>query len=427
MNPKLLVKNNIFVIPYTEKGEGLNIVYLPLHRQAVIATVNDIDDLCDGLKGKSEVSPTARQIISILQQERLKIYETPRSIDGLLNMMILPNSRCNFKCSYCYSAQGRNGKEIDPNTLRAALDYFLGKNRASDQRLTISILGGGEPMLSWHLLKPALDYAYRLAEKRGMALPVSLVTNGSIVTDDLIDYCLSHDISVSVSFDILEDVQNSQRGHYSEVVDNINRLTDAGIDVAFNTVITNDNVDRMTEMIRHMNDVTPKVKKVSFKSLISGDYFSTVERRREYYCHSIDNFFEARKVAADLGIYLTSPYLNSVICVADRYCPGKFVVGAEGTVSICHCVSSKNDKLYQSHTFASFDADGRLIVDKEKFAEIQNHDQNFYPRCAECEARWHCAGGCYTDNCTMSADEHDAYCDSMRYFLKKYILTYLLK
>lgn len=411
----------------TESYKGKYIVYLPLQGYATTVDEKVLKNLCRVVGGEEVSNPCVETILSHLKDEKKRTFLTPHSEDGLLNMMILPNNKCNFNCSYCYSAAGRSGKEISLKTLRYALDYFLDEQRAVGERLTISILGGGEPMLSWNILLPALDYAYSLADKRNKTLPISLVTNGSIVTDEMLAFCKSHGISVSVSFDILEDVQNGQRGHYDTVKFNINRMTEYGLDIAINTVITNTNINQMSEMIKHLNSIAPGVKKVSFKSLISADYFSSIEDRKNYYHTFIDNFFNAQSLAEKFGIYLTSPYQNASMCLADRYCPGKFVVTAEGTVSICHCVSSSSDLLHDKFVFGKIKDGGKVEIDHTLLSDILSHNQNYYERCIECPARWNCAGGCYTDNCTMNPLEHNAYCDSMKYFLEKYLLKNVIK
>ena len=407
------------------KHVGDWIVYLPLVGYAQIVPLEVIDELRNAVEGrKYKQKDVVDTILQHLNDPMKKVYYTSKDESGLLNMMILPNNKCNFHCSYCYSAHGRSGKEISIDKMYSALDYFLDTQRAVNERLTISVLGGGEPLLSWGVLKPALDYAYHKNAARGKKLPVSLVTNGSIISEDIMHYCKSNNISLSVSFDILEDIQNKQRGNYELVKNNINKFAEYGLDVALNTVITNENVNRMDEMIRHMADVMPLVKKVSFKSLISDSYFPTLESRKRYYKQFVDNFFEAQEIAKEKGIYLISPYWNAVICLADRYCPGKFVLTAEGTLSICHCVSSSKDVLYDKFIFGNVGENGEVIIDEDKLTEILGYNQHKFYRCKSCACKWHCAGGCYTDNCTMDEDARNAYCISMRYFLERFILRH---
>lgn len=427
MNFEILAKHNVFLIPFTEKGKDRYIAYLPIQKFATECSFNEIEEACQILSGNEDANFNGNRITCHLSDEKQKIFFVPRTVDEITHMAILPNSKCNFSCSYCYSAYGRNGKELKLESLKAALEYFLDKERIPHKRLTMSILGGGEPMLSWSMLRQALDYAFELSERRHQALPVCIVSNGSVVTDDFIEYCLLHDIKVNISFDILEDVQNNQRGHYKKVVDNINHLTDRGISVAFYTVVTNENVERISEMINHMRKITPNVKKVSFKSLISNDYFISTEKRTEYYYRFIDNIFSVKPLANSLGIEISSPFSDSVLCLTDRFCPGKFVVGAENTISICHCVSSHKDVLFNSQTYAEVNQEGKVVFNKQKFSDILSHDQNFYKSCTSCEARWHCAGGCYTDMSTIGDEDRKVYCKAMKYFLKRYLINTLLK
>ena len=424
MTLNALTLKDIYPIEITTgRNIGKWMVYLPLTGYVKMVTKDTVGELAKAAEGKEYGDKeTVDEILSHLNDPQKKIYYTSADENGLLNMMILPNNRCNFHCSYCYSAYGRSGKEISFETLAAALDYFLDPGRAPGERLTISVLGGGEPLLSWKLLKKALDYAYMKAEARGRELPVSLVTNGSIISEDIMSYCKEHRISLSVSFDILEDIQNEQRGSYALVKDNINRFAEYGVDIALNTVITNANVGRMDEMILHMSESLPLVDKVSFKSLISDSYFPTIESREQYYRQFVDNFFAAQELASQKGIYLISPYWNAVICLADRYCPGKFVVTAEGTLSICHCVSSEKDLLYDRFIFGRIEDDGQVTVDREKLTEILGYNRHKFERCRDCSCSWHCAGGCYADNCTMDEAGRQAYCKSMRYFLERFLL-----
>lgn len=425
----ILTTNNIFPLKITSgEQQGKWIIYLPLAGYACIGDSSIISDLTKALTQKPYTqSDTTETILSHLKDEPKPIYTTEGSIHDLSTMMILPNNKCNFHCSYCYSAGGRNGKEISPDTLKSAIAYFLDPSRNNSRKLAISILGGGEPLLSPQVWKPALDYAYTLANQNERNLSVSLITNGSIVSEETIRYCKEKNIYLSISFDVLEDIQNQQRGHYDLVKDNINKCTEAGLDVAINTVITRDNVHRMEEMINHMADVLPKVKKILFKSLISDTYFPDVKSRIAYYQQFVDNFFAAQAIAQSYGIYLTSHYQNVVICLADRYCSGKFVVTAEGTISICPLVSSSQDRFYDKFIYGTITPDKTINIDSNKLKSILSHDQNKLAQCIDCPAKWHCAGGCYMDYCGMSAEEHEAYCVSMRYFLEKYLLQNIIK
>lgn len=416
-------KNNIALLPYPNTQKV--IVYLPFAKYATVVNSPEVSCLESAISElKDNHTDTHLEgIIGKLKENTAHLYKTPRTADGMRSLMLLPNNKCNFQCSYCYSAKGRTNNEISPNILKAGLAYFLNPQRAKDEKLSISVLGGGEPLLSWDVLKPALEYALAKSDKRTKPCPISLVTNGSICSDEIISFCIDNNISVSVSFDILPKVQNKQRGHWEKVSANINRFAEAGIDVALNTVISNENVTYMTEMVEHLLIHNPLVKKVSFKTLIAKDYFQDIVSRRNYYKSFISNFFEAKKIADEHGIWLTCSYMNTCITLTDRYCHGKFVITSEGDISTCHTVGSKHDDLYDEFIFGHIDeSTGQVTIDNKKLSQILSHDVYYNTSCEDCPARWHCAGGCYADHFHLDKEEHNAYCESMQLFLAYYLI-----
>lgn len=426
MNVEILNKHNIYVTSYPESNNTDKfIVYLPLVGYAEVQDSKGIQNLCSVLSGSTVTSnPSSKRVISHLHDKHLPIYWTPTSSEGLCNMMILPNNVCNLKCTYCYSAFGRTGKVISIEKLKRAIGYFFRKSRNPFDHLTVSILGGGEPLLSWDIVRESLDFLYGMEHNKDRIIPVSLVTNGTIWQREIADYCVIHNISLSVSFDVIERIQNKQRGNYLQVVENINKFSDSGLDVALNTVITKDNVDLMNKMLYTMETTTPNVKKISFKPIISNEYFNSIEERDAYYNRFVNNFFIAKEKAQERGIFLTTPYLNNAQYLSDRYCPGKFVITAEGDISICHCVSSPKDKLYDKFVYGKIKNDGNIHIDEEKLGKILAHNHNFLSTCDSCIARWHCAGGCYADMCTISDKATESYCKSMQFFMQKYLVKH---
>ncbi len=419
---------NIYV---REQNADGYLIYLPLARYAKVLRKEQmlqLKECCERNELDKFPNSELKNYIGKTLVPSKNIFLTEYDIEGFTNMMILPNNICNFKCTYCYSAQGRSGNAIDLNSLKSAINYFLNRRQPQGRRFTISILGGGEPLLSWPLLKEALDYAYSLADEHRLSLPISIVTNGSIFSYDIANYMKMHNVSLGVSFDILPEIQNRQRGHYETVKSNINQFTEAGVDVALNAVITLENIDRMNDMLDAMVTNTPRIKKVFFKSLISDNYFSSPKERMNYYRRFVDNFFEALDKAKEYGIWLTSPYLNNAMCVSDRFCPGIFVVTSDGDISICPCIGSRKDKLFDKFIYGHISENGKVEINDKKLKLILSHNHNRNERCRDCIAHWHCAGGCYADNSTIG-DDHDAqnaYCESMQYFIERYIKKYIL-
>lgn len=400
-------RNNLFIL---NGPAGKRIMYAPFSDIAIITEANAVSEL------------TEKELNSIPAPNK-SIYRTIHHSSGLANLMVLPNNKCNFHCSYCFSAKGRSKDELSWSKLEAGIRYFFAPDRLRGRKATLSILGGGEPLISWQITRKAIELAEGLYfEQRNEKLNVSIVSNCSLVDDSFITFCKEHEIFVTASFDILEELQNNQRSQYDKVLANIIRLTNAGIKVDVTAVITRDSTFRQKEMIEHIIRTIPLVSRVSFRYVLSETYFADAQDRCQYYKDFIDQFFIAQKTADQAGIALTCPYQNLMTVPVDRHCPGKFVITPTGHISTCFCVSSPMEKHFNDFIFGHIDESGAVTLDEDKLSAILSCDKNTRTECRFCPAQWHCAGGCYSDNIFMDEDEKKAYCESMNYFLTKYLI-----
>lgn len=395
----------LFEIPINDGiNKGKTIVYAPLKGFVQLAGNKDeiraykryAEDLYDRSIGMTSVDP--------------KEFRT---------LMILPNNKCNFHCSYCYSAKGRSNIEMSREMLYGALEWFITPDRLPGKKLTIIFIGGGEPLLSWPIVRDGVEYALELNKKRYGELYISLVTNCSILNDEIIDFCLRTNTGICASYDILEDAQRRYRGHYDEVTNNINIYSSRGVDVGITTVVTEENIHRMSEMMTLMHERIPLVKQVSLKPLVPNDSFTKFATISDYYQSFVDNFFKAKENADKLGIRLTCPYFNAVSVLQNRFCDGKFVLSADGNITGCNFVSSPSDIGFEKFKIGQI-LEKNIIIDKLKVKYVFSHN-NSLEMCINCPAKYHCAGGCYADHQYMSKEEKQIYCQAIRHFLVKYL------
>ena len=140
-------------------------------------------------------------------------------VEGQLDTVLLKTaSRCNIDCSYCYVYQGpdtawRFQPKRMPLAVLAAVNERLIEH-ADRQRVGYAIvLHGGEPLL--------LGFASLADLLRGLRAhlsperyPISIQTNGTLLTRELLDLFAETRTSVSVSIDGPEEVNDLARlGH----------------------------------------------------------------------------------------------------------------------------------------------------------------------------------------------------------------------
>jgi uncharacterized protein len=113
-------------------------------------------------------------------------------------------SRCNLDCSYCYvyhmgDETWRTLPKRMASDTQALVAAELGALMRTQARPFSIVLHGGEPLL---LGLPWLGTLFTaLREALGDACGISIQTNGVLITDAVLDLCVEHDVTLSVSLD----------------------------------------------------------------------------------------------------------------------------------------------------------------------------------------------------------------------------------
>lgn len=117
MNFKSLFENDIYAIPagdiWNVPQDKLYLMYSPLSGHILIVSQEefiDIENVCAGKKAGTDIQNNL--LDKLKGQRNQNVYEIPDSCEGITEIDILMNFKCNFKCSYCYSAAGRSSKEV---------------------------------------------------------------------------------------------------------------------------------------------------------------------------------------------------------------------------------------------------------------------------------------------------------------------------
>lgn len=399
------------------------LVYAPLAGVFFLADTDMVQRLENAVtsKGDKEFEELLEQLNVCSEDYKSRIVDDP---SNFTHLSILPNLICNLSCTYCYSAKGRSKTEVDQAHLKIILDYFIDKKRTDSSQLSIFISGGGEPLISWEKLKFLFDYSRKKADEQDFSLDIFLMTNGTLLTSDIIRELKKYEINVGVSFEILPDVQNSQRGHYEEVSKNIQLLLYMGLVPSISSVITPLNVDRMEEMVDKVVTFYPSIRHLNFDPAMSNTLFPSTEKLEAFYRKFTRNFFVAKETSSKYGITLDCNIVRKAEKLFPRYCQGKLCLTPEGKISICHSVSSPREIAYPKVVYGEIN-NGRLIFDTDKFKSFIDERTYLLPQCHSCIARWHCAGGCMMYRMNYSETQFKTVCQFTSYAIAEILLKRL--
>lgn len=143
-------------------------------------------------------------------------------------------SRCNLACDYCYMYELADDtwrgqpKRMSADTVKATADRIAEHAETHDLKDVHIVLHGGEPLLAGPDYIGTIATTLRAATTARVELGVQ--TNGTLLSEAMIDTLASHDIKVGVSLDGAPDDNDGHRryangrGSYGDVACSLGRL-----------------------------------------------------------------------------------------------------------------------------------------------------------------------------------------------------------
>ena len=149
-----------------------------------------------------------------------------------LHIFVVTN-RCNMNCVYC---QARTGSAtpigmMTEDVAKRAVDIALS---APSKYLTFEFQGG-EPLLNFPIIKYIVEYA--ASKQQDKIIEYNIVSNLTLLTDEMIDFIRAHQIGISTSLDGGAALHDKNRtystgtGTFTDVQCGIQRLRTSGIRV----------------------------------------------------------------------------------------------------------------------------------------------------------------------------------------------------
>jgi len=162
---------------------------------------------------------------------------------GINVLRVLTTNQCNHRCWFCHN-EGQISTEpqfLNPQSFSGivAAAYCLGIRQIQ--------FSGGEPTLH-----PAFEDLVRTAQNHAPRVGIGMATNGSCLTETLIQYVspIMNNIRVNLpSLSLERYVQITGVGDLERVLDSVELLIHHGASVGLNTVYCNQSLDEIMALI----------------------------------------------------------------------------------------------------------------------------------------------------------------------------------
>jgi uncharacterized protein len=314
---------------------------------------------------------------------------------------------CNLNCRYCYGGGGTYAGEkchMSRKVGELAVDRLF--EWCEDSKLLGVNFFGGEPLLNMKLIEHLVSYATERAQSEEKQIRFTMTSNGTLFTDEIIDFLNAHNVGVLVSMDGPKQVQDVNRpftngkGSFDVITSRIQKLLSTRSHLTARATLTRDcmSLNALVDGLRdvgfkyvHIEPVTP-YENCPFA--LSEEDFETLKEEYDQLGHI---FLENVLNGTPFGFSNILRTLSAIYKSGVRHYPcgaGKnlMAIDPNGAIYICHRFVGMEEFSMGTLYDPDFSIQKRILrahVD----ARID---------CKDCWARHLCAGSCWYENYVYS-------------------------
>lgn len=161
--------------------------------------------------------------------------------------------RCNLRCSYCYLPHIR--EDMSSKTGRASIDATFRSAVANDFKQVKLKYAGGEPLLRFPLIVELHQYAQSLAERHQVSLEGGILSNGTLLTAEIVETLKSLGLRLMISMDGLGQYHDAHRpyaggrGSFADVSEAVDLALANGLVPNISVTVSSRTVEGLPEVM----------------------------------------------------------------------------------------------------------------------------------------------------------------------------------
>ena len=297
-------------------------------------------------------------IIDQFNENNIKTSISPE----IINLIILPTEKCNFRCIYCY--ENFDIGKMKDETIQG-IKKFLYSKFYNLEYIHISWFGG-EPLLAQEVISDISRFILENQPKYNFKYTSAITTNGYLLEKSVFLDLLKFKINdYQISLDGTEEIHNQTRvlsngdGTFSKIWNNLLDMRSVPDDfqVTFRIHLTKNNSANILKLIKNIessfeNDFRFKIFLKEIGNYNPSKIIDTL---------SSDKAIKIKKEILNIiGENRKVPLLKNYICYASK--KNSFIIRANGNISKCTIA------LYdEKNTIGKLNADGTMELDNEKY------------------------------------------------------------
>lgn len=332
------------------------------------------------------------------------------NLSQIQHMYFIPTTACNFRCKYCFVED--DGKDLAPSFMtkdiaKKGLELFAKLSEGASHEISITFYGG-EPLLNPEVVCYSLRYVRELEKQNYFKRPVtlSILTNGSLVNEEVIEVLKKTNTRVSVSIDGPEHIHNASRiytngsGTFKEAMNGYHLFQEAGLNPGISCTLSVHNLRQIEEVTNFI--VSLKPNGVGFNILLPK--MNRENPNEEYYDFATIQLIKAFKILRKHGIYedrmmrRVRPFVEQSVHFKDCMgVGGQIVITPEGKIGPCQAFLGLDQYFPLKVEELCKDLDNissTKLYEEPLFNEWCHRFPMNMKDCLDCPAIGICGGGC---------------------------------
>lgn len=222
----------VFESLYIKKINNFNLLYNPLSEKGMTLLNKNAYKLFLRIDGAQTIEDYIEQgdnlSIQLKKEEILKIFQNLHKHDIVnfsgkknaalnkkekkktsLEIWLDITEQCNFRCTYCFV--DKHPKRMTEETMEKVIDTLYDLKQKHGYGQIQLFMAGGEPLSEFHLIKKIVEKVRKIEAKHKPAFYLKIITNGSLLTEEIAKYLRDNNVRISISLDGIGDVHDQTR------------------------------------------------------------------------------------------------------------------------------------------------------------------------------------------------------------------------
>ncbi|MBI5229389.1 radical SAM protein [Candidatus Micrarchaeota archaeon] len=336
---------------------------------------------------------------------------------------------CNFRCPYCYQGANKSREPMSDEMVDKVISFIKNtcmERKARDLEIT---LYGGEPFLCPEICKKLVEETSKWAGVHGIVFHLSALTNGSLLTKELVDWLSSYNARVQIPLDGFKTVHDKYRrycyentGSYEDLIKVFEYFKDSDASLHLRISVTTETYPTMEQMLddlkrRGLTHLHPDFCYITSFVEACNSFSKYCLKDSELYKVLPELWRMSRKKGFKTD--LLRPRVSPLPCssIAD----GSYVIDPIGDIYKCWELVIQKD-----HVVGAISENGELEM-TPPYHDTLARDPTTIDGCKDCKFLPACSGGCICKACWNNGTYHASGCGSVRFLLIEQLKAYLLQ